>query len=280
MTSCQTTDNSRAANWRKATWRVALDDQLTPSEFTYLSVSTGYKPGGFGDLGTPAYKPETVASFETGLKSRLLDNRMSLDNSLFYMDYRDLQVSTARLNSVTGELTLATDNAASASIYGFESEYDWRITSTNRLSGYIAALRARYDKYSGASDPFLSAVQTSVDLSGKRLIKTPSFSQQLTYEHTFTVRGGGTVAPSIGLYWQTAMYLRAYNESIDRQAAYSRTNLTLAYHAPKDQWSLAAFINNVEDRNVLQTVQTYAVGSLAGTYLPPRTYGLRFAIGF
>lgn len=279
-TACTSVDNSREDSWKKTTWRLAVDYQASDDNFLYGSVSTGYKPGGFGDFGTPAYQPETVINYEVGLKSRLFGNTVSLNNALFYMDYSDLQVSTGQVNPETGLDQVFTDNAATATIYGFESEYEWLITSRDRLSGYIAMMHATYDDYIAAPDTFVDQ-SAFVDLQGKHLSNTPEFSQQLRYEHTFDLAGGARIVPSANVYWQSAAYLRNYNLGVDRQEAYSRTNLTLAYHAPDDRWQVEAFVANLENKYVKQTLTSGgAEGDLIATYMPPRTYGIRFGIDF
>jgi iron complex outermembrane recepter protein len=278
---CLAANNSRSGSWNKATWRTAVDYQASQNNFSYASISTGYKPGGFGDLGTPAYEPETVTNFEVGLKSRLFGGTVSLDNALFYMDYSNLQVSTPQPNAATGEISLVTENAAKATIYGLESEYEWLITRNDRFSGYIALLNATYNKYIGGADNYLTAATTQpVDLSGKHLIMTPAVSQRIGFEHTFDLAHGATLVPAVNLYWQTSMYMRQYNEPVDSQYGYSRTNLTLTYHAPKDRWHVEGAVYNIENRNVLQTVSTNGVGDLSGTFLPPRTYATRIGVNF
>jgi iron complex outermembrane recepter protein len=77
------------ANFSKVTWRAGLDWDATDNILVYASASTGYKAGGFNDgclagtvlngvpcqqVVTPAqltYKPESILSYEAGIKGNL-----------------------------------------------------------------------------------------------------------------------------------------------------------------------------------------------------------------
>jgi iron complex outermembrane receptor protein len=70
---------------------------------------------------------------------------------------------------------------------------------------------------------------------------------------------------------------------IEMQDAYWMSDATLGYHAPKDRWNVTAYVNNIEDKTVIQG--TFP-GPLAGfaltaaTLRPPRTYGVRLGVKF
>ncbi|TXC71094.1 TonB-dependent receptor [Sphingomonas ginsenosidivorax] len=99
-------NNNASATFAKTTWRLGLDYDLTPTTLLYGTVSTGYKAGGFNDgcergTGTGCtltadalyYDPETLTSYEAGIKTRFLDNAVRLDASAFHYDYNNLQLS-------------------------------------------------------------------------------------------------------------------------------------------------------------------------------------------
>lgn len=126
--------------------KVSLRYQCTPSTFTYFSVAKGYKSGGyniqmFGDLvqaqakyelmskfapdkaeepvnvkDAASYKPEHSWNYETGIRSELIANRLSAELTLFYMDIRDIQLTTF---AETGSGRMIT-NGGKASSYGVE----------------------------------------------------------------------------------------------------------------------------------------------------------------
>jgi iron complex outermembrane receptor protein len=100
-----------SANWSDFTPRIALSFNVNEDVNLYATASRGYKSGGFATFGfdlhgqdinddgsapagtTPLeFDPEKVDSYEIGAKTRLLDNTMQLNASLYRYDYTDLQL--------------------------------------------------------------------------------------------------------------------------------------------------------------------------------------------
>ena len=107
-----------------ATWRPTNDATL------FAKVATGYVAGGIIS-GIP-YRPENLTSYEVGAKTQLWDNRVRLNVSAYYNDYKDLQTQ----NFINGKQ--AFDNAGKAKIKGFEVETDIVPVEGLTLSGSLA----------------------------------------------------------------------------------------------------------------------------------------------
>lgn len=84
-------------------YRAVLDYAFDDDVHAYGSVSSGYKSADFNGsfLSTvpsltqqqlEPVKPEYVTTFELGMKSKWLDNRLVVNASAFYNDYRDMQL--------------------------------------------------------------------------------------------------------------------------------------------------------------------------------------------
>lgn len=134
--------------------KVSLRYQCTPETFTYLSVAKGYKTGGynvqmFGDLvqaqakydlmskfapdkaeqpgevkDIASYKPEHSWNYEAGIRSELVRGRLSAELTFFYMDIRDLQLTSFAENGSGRMIT----NGGKANSYGVELSLRSRIT--------------------------------------------------------------------------------------------------------------------------------------------------------
>jgi len=66
----------------------------TPKFTSYISYARGYKSGGTNadrTSGSPTFAPETVNSFETGLKGDFFTDRLRLNAAAYYADYNDFQ---------------------------------------------------------------------------------------------------------------------------------------------------------------------------------------------
>ncbi|MDP5071443.1 MAG: TonB-dependent receptor, partial [Congregibacter sp.] len=88
--------------WNEPTWRFTASYQATDDVYTYATYSRGFKSGGYNDQtgtgGNPIepiqarpVDPETADSFEIGIRSELMDNRLRLNLTGFYVTYDDSQ---------------------------------------------------------------------------------------------------------------------------------------------------------------------------------------------
>ena len=78
------------------TYKIAIQHNLNDDTMVYASVSTGNKPGGatpdqFGNA--TVFAPETVDSFELGLRSIMLDGALLMNLTAFAMDFKDAHYS-------------------------------------------------------------------------------------------------------------------------------------------------------------------------------------------
>src|SRR6185437_12162022 len=67
---------------------------LNPQANIYARVARGHKSGGFnaGPSSNPdqvVFQPETLTSYETGYKTKLLDDRLEFDGDIYYLGYVD-----------------------------------------------------------------------------------------------------------------------------------------------------------------------------------------------
>ncbi|MDC0401712.1 TonB-dependent receptor plug domain-containing protein [Gammaproteobacteria bacterium] len=78
------------------TFKLAIQHNLNDDTMVYASYSTGNKPGGStpDQYGNPTvFAPETVDSFELGLRSILMDGRMLMNLTAFSMEFQDAHTS-------------------------------------------------------------------------------------------------------------------------------------------------------------------------------------------
>ena len=61
----------------------------------YARVASGYRPGGpnISGIGVPAqYQPDKTKNYEMGLKGDMLGRTLSIDASVYYIDWSNIQV--------------------------------------------------------------------------------------------------------------------------------------------------------------------------------------------
>jgi iron complex outermembrane receptor protein len=284
----------------KTTWLARLEYDVGDDLLTYVSVATGFKSGGLSDGGR-RHLPEELTNYEVGLKSQLFENALTLNLSAFLMDYQDMQVSAVeRLPS--GQQQLVTSNAASASIEGLEVEFAWRPSPNDVVSGFASFLNAEFDEFLTIDTTYFDQgnLGNTVNLSGRPLRHAPDFSFTGTYEHSFAMPWGGTLVPRLSLHYETDTIITAFNDVFPElyagagaQDEYTQTDVSLRYEAPKGNWTVEAFVQNLEDEEVKTDIQNVGASSNGtpssaptnlGTWLafynPPRTYGLRMHVNF
>ncbi|MDY0066379.1 MAG: TonB-dependent receptor [Steroidobacteraceae bacterium] len=127
---------------------VAFD--VTDDLNVYAKAATGYQTGGFNLTASTlarfseGFGAESVVSYELGLKSSWLENRLRVNAALFTTDKKDMQVSVM---SDPNNISL-TDilNAGKATVNGLELDVAVRPTPALNLSLSYAWLDAGYDE--------------------------------------------------------------------------------------------------------------------------------------
>ncbi len=123
---------------------------------SWVSWTRGYRSGGFnarpGDASAGSldpFKEETVSQWETGMKTRWLDNRLQINWSGFYSEYDDQQIAIFTPSSGTSTFIL---NAGKSRIRGYE--IDVRAVPIDGLTLYLTHgfTRADFSEFIGV-DP-------------------------------------------------------------------------------------------------------------------------------
>ena len=132
--------------FNKTNYNAVVAYKPTSDITAYAKVSTGYVAGGL--LSGIPYDPETLTSYEAGLKSQLFDNRLRANFAVFYSDYKDLQIQTF-VNGVQ-----AFENAGKAALSGFEVELTALPTEGLTLEANVGYTNTDYKEFI-STDPRL-----------------------------------------------------------------------------------------------------------------------------
>jgi len=216
-------------SWSKFTPKVGLDYRPTDDLMVYGSWSRGYRSGGFNGRGltfysaTLLYGPETVDSFEIGLKSEFFDRRVALNVAAFYTDYQDIQQSTTiSLDDVGGTETIVS-NAAAAKVKGIEADLTVRVNDGLTLRSAIGYTDSKFEGFitSQPVDPDLDGVPLAFpvqfDFSDVDLIYAPKLTLSVSAEYVKPVTLGsldGDFKTQVGF-----RYLTRYDQQIAADAA-------------------------------------------------------------
>jgi len=112
-------------DWQFWDPRFSLRYMATDDVMVYGSAAHGTRSGGLNVLSSDAasvpYDEETNWTYEAGVKSIWLDNRLQFNLAAFYIDWEDVQIRQLVSSSVGGLLT-ATTNGTGVTSYGVELE--------------------------------------------------------------------------------------------------------------------------------------------------------------
>ncbi|CAH0270349.1 TonB-dependent receptor domain-containing protein [Pseudomonas carnis] len=127
--------------WNDFTWDVTPEYQINDHARVYFRYARGFRSGGFNTGATTqgsvaTVSPEYLSAYELGFKSEWLDNRLNVNGSVFYYDYKDIQLN-AVIGTSTGSLSTLT-NGASGKVRGAELEVE-----AAPLEGPASASRGR-----------------------------------------------------------------------------------------------------------------------------------------
>lgn len=283
--------NSARANSSKVTWRGGLEFDANSRTLVYGSVASGYKAGGFNDgcaAGTTVggvacnqprvdgqlyYKPETLISYEVGVKRRSANNVLRLNLSAFYYDYRNLQLST--IASFGGAPSTLTTNAAKASVKGVELEATVAPSPRNRFDLAFTYLDGHYASY------FPRGAGTAPDYTGRSLDRAPKTVATAGYTYTLPFANGADLAFNARTRLSSSYVVTLFAEPHQyRQPSFTRTDVNLTFTAPDGRFSLAGFARNLEDNITVNGIGAGAAGARVVTAGDPRTYGVRAGVKF
>jgi len=107
--------------------RVSVTFQPNPDLMLYGLISRGFRMGGvnlnppIASFPTPAtYGSDSLTNYEIGVRTSWLDRQLILDTTLFYIDWKDIQLRLSRPDGFA-----YADNAGAARSVGVESSLVW-----------------------------------------------------------------------------------------------------------------------------------------------------------
>lgn len=137
-------------------WKVNTSFDFTSDILAYATYSTGYRVGGVNRvapcvLPLPpgqnlcalpnelAFDPDETKNIELGLRAQVFDRRLSLNLSVFNIDWEGIQLSSSTVNGNIG----ITANGGAARSRGVDFSFNGRVTDRFTLRGNYSYLDAK-----------------------------------------------------------------------------------------------------------------------------------------
>jgi iron complex outermembrane recepter protein len=245
--------------------KAQMDYIVSPAALLYASISRGVKGAGFNanatgstaTLATTPFKQEHVIAYEVGEKLTLFGDRMTLNSSLFYYDYKGYQA------------------------YEFKDGPNPFVSNNNgRFEGGEIEVIARpirgLDLHLGLSgiSTLIYAVDTAqIGVANQQATDAPKWSGNAMARYSWDLLSGTASAQ-----WSGDFYSGSYHSVDNTATSYihgsSGQNVRVAYE--QGHWEYSAFCNNVFN-NIRQTGAydfTGSYGYSVATFMPPRWWGI------
>ncbi|MCB1689770.1 MAG: TonB-dependent receptor [Halioglobus sp.] len=239
--------------------KVALQWDVTDSAMAYVSYVSGYKGPAFDTTLVAAgteIDPETSDAWETGLKSRWLDDRLFINASVYYAEYKDFQAqSFVEDPNVVGLGNFIVVNAGEVSTQGVEIEFmaapmdDWTMT------GGITYTDATIEDYpkgncNGPQKQRGECPDGFQDLSGGTLPYTPEWKANLSTDYTVRLQDiPFDVVLGMNVRWQDQVLYEMSQDKNSEQDAYGIVDLRATLLGKSEGYRITAFVKNVFDEN-------------------------------
>jgi iron complex outermembrane receptor protein len=265
--------------WSQWTGTGKLTWQVNDDVIAYASAARGYISGGDIIGLAHIYGPESAWSYEAGVKSQFLDNRLQLNVAAYHEEIQHLQVfiqsgTASTLDNVKG-LT---------QVNGLETEITAVPVENLNLNATLTLTHATYGNYPSNDARFGGS--TGSNFRGMWLNQTPPYSLELGADYTFHT-SFGTITPRVDVFFSGRVQFLPDNYFTSTQHAYSRTDLHVAWSDPDERYRLEVFVHNLENAAVISNdgLQSITLGEGLQepdnfAYYPPRVIGARFGVRF
>lgn len=285
------TASERDDSW---TGKVTLNWTISPDHFAYAFAAKGYKAGGINGPGSPNFAPETVYDYEFGLKSSWFDRHLRTQFNGFYMDYKNLQLTSyiPPVGGIGGGNGVT--NAGGSKIYGFEFQaqgnfgplsLDANISYVHSKLGGVTFINSNLLPGSGnvplgpqcapgvPNNPptCFNYGPASSNLTGNRNPYSPQLTLNVGAQYRFDLGDETSITPRVDFTHISGQYQTIQNSNLsysDLIEAHDLLNARITFdHGP---WQVEVYGTNLTDSTYV-TGYTYGPSLFLGR---PRQYGV------
>lgn len=259
--------------------RVTVTYKASKDLLTYASMSRGFRSGGQSDLfftvpgSSPTFRPEKLTSTELGVKSTHLGGQMTLDASLFLMDWKDLQITVGKGPGGAGEVF---GNIGDARSTGADLSMRFRPIAALELQAGLTVIDAKTQQAVTLPDPRGNG--TIPVASGARIPGTARQTASLSATYRQALGQGMTGLVRFGMNHRgdVVSYLFAQNQPV---AGYTTADLRLGLEA--DRWSAYLGVTNLTNARIQMVREAFDFnGQPLIFWGRPRTLGLNLRYAF
>lgn len=256
-------DDEASKDWTELSPSVKLDYAFSEDAMIYLSYAEGFKSGGFDMRGNATtnlnlvqgYDPETVDTFEFGVKSQFLDDRVRLNFAVFDMDYEDMQLTVQAAQPAPIFFSSAVVNAGVAEVFGAELEALAQVTAGLNVSLSLGYLDAE----------LVEVISAGEDVSDTwEMLNAPELTGQVAVSYDLNLGDMGLVVLNGAYSYRGAS--RNFNNvecSCDQDEGYYLLDVGANWYSASETWSASLHAKNLTDEEFKTGGYNLGSGELA-----------------
>ena len=242
----------------------------------YAKYARGYKTGGYNIRASSiarfneGFGPETLDSFELGIKSSWLDNHLQANLALFRSNYKDIQTNIQ--SDPTNVAITDVFNAGKARIQGFELDLIAKPIDALTLSVNYAYLDAKFQQILDQAGNDITSRYTFVE--------APKHTLTTSLEYRFPDTPIGVLTANIDYFLKS----KVSTSTADPRYVIGDYGLLNARLTLSDipvgfgSWRLSAFGKNLTDKEYY--IAHFNGGLPSAIFGDPRTYGLELTFEY
>jgi iron complex outermembrane receptor protein len=233
----------------KIDWRLGVQYQWTDALMTYAQVATGFKGGGvnprpFYPEQAVGFGPESLVSYEAGVKSELLNRTLRFNAAVFYSDYKDIQTGATTCPPefvMSGPICSLTVNAGKAEVKGVELETNFEPVENLLFDGSLSYLDFQYSKVSELAQGGAIAVGNTAPF-------TPKWKWSLGAQYSLWLDDNQSITPRFDISYTGSQFVSSSNLARSEIENYVLANARLTYRNEDRGWEAALEVTNIFDK--------------------------------
>ncbi|MHA7901627.1 MAG: TonB-dependent receptor [Henriciella sp.] len=265
--------------------RLSVSYKPTDNINLYATYAQGFKAGGFDPraradldplgLSAEGFGPETVDSYEIGMKGSFFDNALNLNAALFFADYSDQQITVqsgadSDNDGINDTFVSSVFNAGKSEYTGLELEGVWFINDLFTLSGNLGIIDAEITEI----------ISADVNIADQFVTQnTPELQGQVSLNYTNDLGNNGEISVTGALSYRDEYFLfnvenpgfgagvnpifPAGGPALDPDS-YTLADLSIVWTSPSKKYRLGLHGRNLTDEEYRVAAYNFVTPSQLG----------------
>ncbi len=258
--------------------KITLTYKPIDNVLIYANAAKGFRRGGlnidismYPDVTDPSYKSETLWNYELGIKTSSSDGKLTANASLFYNDWKDMQVVTRDIAGFP-----LTQNVGKAHTAGVDLEVNWA-----PIKGLLFSANGNYTIAETDVDILIPAGLDSLNVevfetipSGTALPLIPKLGMDLAAQYRITISNNITLTPRVE-YSYKGESKSSIPDLLNGEKLPSQNIINLRANLVYKGFGLYMFVNNLTNQ-IVRNEYYYDDATIGKVYFMgrPRTIGL------